>query len=90
MLVSLTIRNIALMDEMQVEFSSGLHALTGETGAGKSILVDAVTLLLGGRAQRNSSATARKRRGWRACSMFLTALWCKSCSKSRNWTRVTN
>ena len=52
MLVSLTIRNIALMDEMQVEFSSGLHALTGETGAGKSILVDAVTLLLGGRAQK--------------------------------------
>lgn len=50
MLVSLTIRNIALMDEMQAEFSSGLHVLTGETGAGKSILVDAVTLLLGGRA----------------------------------------
>ena len=52
MLQSLTIRNIALMDEMQVEFSSGLHVLTGETGAGKSILVDAVTLLLGGRAQK--------------------------------------
>ncbi len=52
MLQSLSIRNIALMDEMQVEFSSGLHVLTGETGAGKSILVDAVTLLLGGRAQK--------------------------------------
>ena len=52
MLVSLTIRNIALMDEMQVEFSTGLHVLTGETGAGKSILVDAVALLLGGRAQQ--------------------------------------
>ncbi|MBR5110658.1 MAG: DNA repair protein RecN [Clostridia bacterium] len=52
MLVSLTIRNIALMDEMQAEFSTGLHVLTGETGAGKSILVDAVTLLLGGRAQK--------------------------------------
>ena len=52
MLVSLTIRNIALMDEMQVEFSKGLHVLTGETGAGKSIIVDAVTLLLGGRAQK--------------------------------------
>ena len=52
MLLSLSIRNIALMDEMQVEFSSGLHVLTGETGAGKSILVDAVTLLLGGRAQK--------------------------------------
>ena len=52
MLLSLSIRNIALMDEMQVDFSSGLHVLTGETGAGKSILVDAVTLLLGGRAQK--------------------------------------
>ena len=52
MLQSLSIRNIALMDEMQAEFSTGLHVLTGETGAGKSILVDAVTLLLGGRAQK--------------------------------------
>ena len=52
MLLSLTIRNIALIDEMQAEFSSGLHVLTGETGAGKSILVDAISLLLGGRAQK--------------------------------------
>lgn len=52
MLVSLTIRNIALMDAMQVEFSTGLHVLTGETGAGKSIIVDAISLLLGGRAQK--------------------------------------
>ncbi len=52
MLISLTIRNIALMDEMQAEFSTGLHVLTGETGAGKSILVDAISLLLGGRAQK--------------------------------------
>ena len=53
MLLSLTIRNIALMDEMQVEFDSGLHVFTGETGAGKSILVDSIALLLGGRAQRS-------------------------------------
>lgn len=52
MLLSLTIRNIALIDEMQVDFSAGFHALTGETGAGKSILVDAISLLLGGRAQK--------------------------------------
>ena len=52
MLLSLTIRNIALMDQLQMDFSTGLHVLTGETGAGKSILVDAVTLLLGGRAQK--------------------------------------
>lgn len=52
MLLSLTIRNIALIDEVQAEFASGLHVLTGETGAGKSILVDAISLLLGGRAQK--------------------------------------
>jgi len=52
MLLTLTIRNIALVDEMQAEFSQGLHVLTGETGAGKSILVDAISLLLGGRAQK--------------------------------------
>lgn len=52
MLLTLTIRNIALVDEMQAEFSRGLHVLTGETGAGKSILVDAISLLLGGRAQK--------------------------------------
>ena len=61
MLVSLTIRNIALMDQMQVEFSTGLHVLTGETGAGKSILVDAVTLLLGGRAQKELIRTGEEK-----------------------------
>ena len=49
MLISLSIQNIALMDEMQVEFSTGLHVLTGETGAGKSILIGSVLLALGGR-----------------------------------------
>ena len=61
MLLSLSIRNIALMDRMQVEFSSGLHVLTGETGAGKSILVDAVALLLGGRAQKELIRTGEEK-----------------------------
>ncbi|MBR4359162.1 MAG: DNA repair protein RecN [Clostridia bacterium] len=61
MLVSLTIQNIALMDRMQVEFSTGLHVLTGETGAGKSILVDAVTLMLGGRAQKELIRTGEEK-----------------------------
>ena len=61
MLLSLSIRNIALMDRMQVEFSSGLHVLTGETGAGKSILVDAISLLLGGRAQKELIRTGEEK-----------------------------
>ncbi len=50
MLTELRIRNFAIIDEIGLEFADGFTAFTGETGAGKSILVDAVDLLVGGRA----------------------------------------
>ncbi len=50
MLRFLRITHLAVIDEAEVEFGPGLNVLTGETGAGKSILVEAVGLLLGGRA----------------------------------------
>jgi len=50
MLKSLSIKNYALIDELAVDFSSGLVIITGETGAGKSILIDALGLILGSRA----------------------------------------
>jgi DNA repair protein RecN (Recombination protein N) len=50
MLRFLRIRRLAIIDAVEVEFDPGLNVLTGETGAGKSILVEAVGLLLGGRA----------------------------------------
>src|SRR5436190_23937827 len=50
MLRFLRITRLAVIDSLQVEFEPGLNVLTGETGAGKSILVEAVGLLLGGRA----------------------------------------
>lgn len=53
MLRSLHIENIALIDRLDLELSEGLVVLTGETGAGKSILIDAVNLLLGGRADKD-------------------------------------
>lgn len=49
MLQFLNISNIALIDDMQVEFETGLNLLTGETGSGKSIIVDALGVLIGGR-----------------------------------------
>src|SRR6266545_3425439 len=49
MLALLNISNIALIDSLQVEFDLGLNLLTGETGSGKSIIVDALGVLLGGR-----------------------------------------
>ncbi len=59
MLLSLTVRNIALIDHTCVDFFSGLHVLTGETGAGKSLIVDAMGLLLGGRADRELIRTGQ-------------------------------
>lgn len=52
MILSMRMHNIALIEELELEFGDGLHVLTGETGAGKSIVVDAVNLVLGGRADR--------------------------------------
>lgn len=51
MLSHIHIRNFAIVDEVDVEFDAGMTALTGETGAGKSILVDALGLVLGDRAE---------------------------------------
>ncbi len=50
MLTDLHIQNFAIIDDVQLTFSDGLTVMTGETGAGKSILVDALSLALGGRA----------------------------------------
>ena len=50
MLTELRIRNFAIIEEIGLEFAEGFTVFTGETGAGKSILVDAVDLLVGGRA----------------------------------------
>ncbi len=47
----LNISNYALIDHLELEFSSGLNVLSGETGAGKSIIVGAISLLMGGRTQ---------------------------------------
>lgn len=51
MLKSLSIRNVVLIDTLDVDFSDGLIVLTGETGAGKSILLDSLGLLLGNRTE---------------------------------------
>ena len=50
MLRLLKIRNFAIIDELELEFEGGLNAITGETGAGKSIILDAIGLILGNRA----------------------------------------
>ena len=59
MLSRLAIRNIVLIEALELDFSRGLGVLTGETGAGQSILLDALGLILGYRAD---SALVRTRR----------------------------
>ena len=53
MLSEITIRDFAIIDHLTLRFSPGFNVLTGETGAGKSIILDAVSLLLGGRASHD-------------------------------------
>jgi DNA repair protein RecN (Recombination protein N) len=60
MLRYLSIRNLAVIESVDVEFDAGLTVLTGETGAGKSILVEAVGLLLGGRASADLVRTGEE------------------------------
>lgn len=52
MLLSMTVRNIALIESLTIEFHKGMTVLSGETGAGKSIIVDSINLVLGERADR--------------------------------------
>ncbi|MBI5969089.1 MAG: DNA repair protein RecN [Deltaproteobacteria bacterium] len=60
MLTELNIKNFAIIDQLHVEFGPGFNALTGETGAGKSILVDAINLLLGSRASAEMIRTGQE------------------------------
>ena len=61
MLEELRIQNFAIINELELELNPGLNVITGETGAGKSIIVDAVELLLGGKADTESIRTGADR-----------------------------
>ena len=82
MILSMRMRNIALIEELTLEFGEGLHVMTGETGAGKSIVVDAVNLVLGGRADRDLIRTGTDK-AWveavfDACGSREVAAWAQS------------
>ncbi|MEP0916047.1 DNA repair protein RecN [Leptolyngbya sp. DQ-M1] len=61
MLLSLRIENFALIDHLDLTFGAGLHVLTGETGAGKSIILDAIDAALGGKVTGRAVRTGEER-----------------------------
>ncbi|GGC18112.1 DNA repair protein RecN [Novosphingobium marinum] len=70
MLVRLSIRNIVLIEALDLDFAAGLGVLTGETGAGKSILLDALGLVLGNRADSGLVRAGEERAGVTASFEF--------------------
>ena len=60
MLTTLSIKNLALVESLTWELGAGLVGITGETGAGKSIIVGALKLVLGGRADRELIRTGEE------------------------------
>ncbi|NLM03560.1 MAG: DNA repair protein RecN [Clostridiales bacterium] len=61
MLLELEIKDFALIDQINIQFKNGLNILTGETGAGKSIIIDAVNMVIGERADRNFVRSGSKK-----------------------------
>ena len=88
MLQNLHVKNIALIDETEVDFGQGLNILTGETGAGKSILLGSVGLALGGKYSsdllRNGAENGlveltfsvdRSDKNWKRWILFRMTVW---------------
>ena len=61
MLKEITVENVALIEEATLELAPGLNAITGETGAGKTLLATALQMLLGGRARADAVRAGAKK-----------------------------
>ncbi len=72
MLTSLRVRDLAVLEDVEVSFGEGLTVLTGETGAGKSLVVDALSLLSGERGDPRWSGPGPRSSSWRAPSTRTT------------------
>ena len=69
MLESIHVKNIALIDDVEIELQKGMHVLSGETGAGKSIIIDAVNFTLGGKMSRD---VVREDADYALCELLFT------------------
>jgi len=78
-LESLQIRNFAIIDALQLEFNTGMSALTGETGAGKSIMLDAIKLVAGDRAESDTIRSGCDKAEISVCFRL------EGCTAARDW-----
>ncbi len=80
MLESIAIRDFALIENLTIEWTSGLNVLTGETGAGKSIIIDALNAVLGGKSGAGAIRSGAKKASIEACFHCspLVAAWLKT------------
>lgn len=69
MLLTLYIENIAVIEKTSIDFNSGLNVLTGETGAGKTIIIDAINAIMGQRISKDISEQEKK---LHLSALFLT------------------
>lgn len=79
MLTNLHIRNFAIVDTLDIDFDSGMTALTGETGAGKSIAIDALAIALGARADSSLLRTDSKR------AEVVASFDIRNCKRAKVW-----
>ena len=79
MLDSIQIKNFAIIDSLQLDFEAGMSALTGETGAGKSILLDALKLVAGDRAETETIRSGQARAEISVCFNL------EDCGSAANW-----
>ena len=71
MLVQLSIRHFAIVQSLDIEFAQGMTAVTGETGAGKSIAIDALGLCLGDRAEASMVRKGAKKADGAICIILI-------------------
>lgn len=68
MLLELRVENLVLIERAELRLGAGLNVITGETGAGKTMLASALDLLLGGRSKQSWCVPVLPRRMWKGCS----------------------
>lgn len=90
MLTHLRIQNYIIIDQLELDFSNGLTVITGETGAGKSIIIDALTLVLGDRADSSVVANSKDKCDLSACFTINKILAAQEWLQEQDFTADEN